>query len=337
MPFIGVPWAVEGGAENGAENARILAYAASGAGDGVITAADLRVTPTATASAAVAVSTGGAIIRCRTAGYASQSYVGSRPTADDTVPVPANGGAATAFHMVVAQVRNPWLAAETWPTPPSVTAGPYVGAYLLSNVGESAATDPVFARAYLRDRGLSAIPLAGLTLPPNTSSVLGSHIIDLRRLAQPKSQRRLLTYTPPARANVPGSWGVWIEPDGAAWELTVPEWATRVALNLTVHGAKCDKQSSSVDGKTNGALRIVFGDNNPVTTQTTRYDFDAPNNSGATRSSVGVADTIAVPVGFRDTLQPFRVEGDQEGGNQPLYVDTYSSVTLDVEFIETPI
>lgn len=333
MTFLPVPWAVEGGAENVTEGARILAYAATQAGDGVVGAGDLKVTPTATASAAVAVSTGAAIIRCRASGYAQQTYIASRPKADDFPAVAPVGGSGTRYDMVVAIVKNPWLASESWPKPVDVAKGPYVEAVVLSNVGEDAATDPVFARAYLRNLSLSAIPLAGLVLPAGTNSVLAGNIVDLRRIANPKTSRRLLVNTPAARANVPASWGSWIEPDD--WLVDVPEWATHMTFVATVLGAKLDKQSSTVDGSGYGQLRLQFGDNNPRYSTSTKYDFSAPKNSGATRGTVGVADTMLVPPEWRDTLQPLILQGDElEGGNQPLYVDTSSSAYITVEFTE---
>ena len=336
MTFNPVPWAVGGGAANTPESARQVAYLATQGNDGVAGFADLRVTQTPTASAAVAIATGAYVIPLRADNYQYQSYTGARPVADDFLPIPANGGAGVRCDLVVARVEDPNLATESWPAPSDPKFGPYVYPRVYTDVGAAVIASRGAARAFLRGLKHAAIPLAGLTLQASAQTVLTSSIVDLRSIAQPHAYRApALVYSPGSNVNVPGSWADWLAP--TLWTVDVPDWATHATLISTVHGARVDKQSGSTAGKTAGQLRVKFGtDGAAVLTQATLYDFDAPANSGTTRQTVAAADTVTLPPAYRGTAQRIYLQGDQTAGNQPLIADANTSAILDVEFTERP-
>lgn len=333
MGWEAVPWAIGGGAVISDHVLRTLAYAASDGNDGILGFPDLKVTATGTPGPSVDVAPGAAVLPVRTPNHPYQAYVGRCPTADN-VSIAATGAGAGRTDMVVAQVEDPYLTGEPWADPADPAIGPYMFTRVIQGVPSSAIASRAAARAHLASIARSAIPLAGITLPLSTATVLQSHINDLRSVANARRETRKVTYNPSSTFGLTSASEVeWFALPGS---VEIPAWATQVAVGVQIHGAAVQRFSTTVNGAAYGNIRARLGTSapGPVSTQTSSYDFDAPFQSGTTRYTVGAGDTVAIPAGYRGTTQSLSIRGLRTGGNKNLLVDTASAVVVDLEFLE---
>lgn len=337
MTWESVPWAVGGGAAHSPETSRLLAHIAAQGNEGVIGLNDLKVSALASPGAGVDVAPGAAAIPCRTPGYTYQMYAGRNPTIDPNIGVTATGAGAGRTDMVIVRVEDPWLPLEPWSDPVDIAAGPYIFSRVLSGVPSSAIVDNEAAKAYLATQNMSAVPLAGITLPVSTSAVLAGHINDLRNVANPRTKRGLFTYNPGAASQLTSATYVdW--PASASLAVAVPFWATKIVMVLTINGARIDRSSSSVAGTAVGRVRTVLGTAapGPVIGGGVAYDVLAPFADATARHTIGAGDTVDIPAGYRGTVQTLKVQGIKSSGNKNIYTDGTSSVTIQYEFQETP-
>lgn len=341
MGFDPVPWGVGGGALHTPEIFRVDAYLASDAGRGVLGPGDLKITQLGTPGASVQMAPGVALLPCRTSGYAYQSYI-ARAASSDTVGITATGAGAGRVDLVVARVEDPWLPTEPWADPVDPTVGPYVFLRVYSNVGAGSGTLPAVvtdfttAEAFLAAQGSSAIPLALVTLPASTATVLTAHITDLRRMGKPRKDRRLYTFNPGGVVNLTSASFVdW----SGSWSVDVPDWAVKAVIVARAGGARLDRSSVSVAGTATGQTRVRMGGSSgapAVATQGCNYDLEATINNVVARFDVSAGDTITVPSALRGTTTTVAIQGLKSAGNKNLYVDTGSFVTVDIEFQEAP-
>ncbi|MET9776134.1 hypothetical protein ABZ023_18070 [Streptomyces sp. NPDC006367] len=320
MPWDSVPWFTEGGAVHSSEVARLLAYAAFGGAEGVVGAGDLRVRALSSPGAEVQVTAGACAIVNRAAGAAYQAYAGRLPTAD-RAKVAATGVSARS-DLVVARVENPHSYGETWPDPSDPKVGPYIFTRVLSNVPKTT------TRVSQVRPGDSAIALARIDLPANTSSVTQAMITDLRSMVSPRRERVLYTAFPAAGSTLTYSDNKWHNWPGepARWNIDVPLWATRVKIVTTLAGFRFSRANVYA------AMQHVFGG---TLGQNTTIDDD--QGSGTRRSTVVIADNMYVPAAKRGTTQSLYLQtymSKAETGD--LTVDGSTSIIADVEFVEAP-
>lgn len=119
--FDGVPWMVGGGAKHSANIGRVLAYAATSGGEGVIAPNDLRVSPSSTPDAFVHVGVGAVAIPNRYGNARSESYIARASDVSD-IRVGSTGSSARS-DLIIARVRDPQYG---MPAPASVADGPYI-------------------------------------------------------------------------------------------------------------------------------------------------------------------------------------------------------------------
>lgn len=235
MTFEGVPWAIGGGAEVPVEAGRLVAYAATGGADGVSVAGDLKVLPLAVPGSSVRVVKGSALMPSRAAGVDQQSYA-VRNLSEEVVGVTATGSGSGRSDMVIVRVEDSTVAGEPWATPVDPVNGPYVFPRVLEGVPSSAIATNRAARDYLASQGMTAIPLAGITLPASTGTITSGMITDLRNLARPRSEIVTAHPAPP----VP-SWLSTIAVDvtwpGGGPTVDVPSWATHADVQVLIGGA----------------------------------------------------------------------------------------------------
>ncbi len=282
------PWFVGGGAQHSPEVARLLAYAATGGTEGIVTPGDLKVVPTDVPSSSVRVLAGAGLILSRAAGGSQQTYV-ARNVSEDVRTVTATGSGSGRNDLVIARIEDPYMAGEPWADPSDPKVGPYVFTRIVPNVAASVVANHESARAYLAAQGISGIPLAALILPSNTSTITAGMIRDLRKLALPRSSREVFMSAPsPESAMENTSGAVW--PDFRPI-VTVPTWATAAYVICTL---------SSV-GQRGGAAQGYFtavlgGGLNGITgfrASNIGYDLDAPAAGGSRH-------TLVVGGGFTD-------------------------------------
>lgn len=322
-----VPWMVGGGAQHSAEIGRLLGYAAFRANEGIVALTDFKVTALATPGATVQVAPGACAITNRALNQAYQSYV-ARNLATDTVSI-SPGGASARSDMVVIQIEDPYLAGEPWQAPAagSEPLGPYVFFRVISNV-------PATARKVSDVPGLSArtaLALARIDVPANATTITGSMIVDLRVVANPRSETQLYTFNPSVVTNVTSATMVdWV----GSWQVNIPAWASQVAISARVDGAGVDRSSSSVNGTAIGQVRAILGAT--LVTQPTGYDIDVPAAAKASRFAVGLGDTLAIAEALRGTTQTLKFQGLRSSGNKNLYADASSSCQVTLRFVEIP-
>ncbi|MYX26742.1 hypothetical protein GTY75_08675 [Streptomyces sp. SID8381] len=314
-----VPWFTEGEAEHSSEVARLLAYAAFGGAQGVVGSGDLAVKALSSPAAQVQVRPGACAIINRATGATYQAYAGRLP-ASDTVNIGATGASARS-DLIVARVENPYSYGETWPLPSDPVAGPYIFSRVISNVPKTT-TDVRQVRP-----NDSAITLARIDIPANTSAITQAMIKDLREMVSPRRDRRIYTAFPGSLSTLGYSdnkWHNW--PGAAAWDIDVPSWATRMKIIMTFAGFRMTR--SNVFARMQTKFGSLLG-------QDTYIDDDSGN--GTRRSTIVLADNYAVASSMRGTTQKLTVQTymyKSETGD--VSVDGGTSIIADVEFVESP-
>lgn len=315
MGWDSVPWFVEGGAEHSSEVTRLMAYAAFGGSQGIVGTSDLQVRALSSPAASVQVMTGACAILNRATGGAYQAYAG-RMISADKVSIAATG-VSPRSDLIVARVENPYSYGETWPLPSNAKEGPYIFTRVISGVANW-----VTNVRQVRPND-SAITLARVDLPANTSAVTGAMIKDLRQLVQPRKERELHTASPPNDQNWFGDKGSWVQWPGAArWRVDVPSWATtaRVVLNL----AGVQVINGSIWGGTAFRLGSIQGQSVWAESSTARINMIS-------------ADTLWIPPEMRGTTQWLEglvfLDSKNPGG---LQADNATTAIADVEWSQVP-
>ncbi|MFH8466054.1 hypothetical protein [Streptomyces sp. NPDC017991] len=320
MAWDSVPWFTEGGAEHSSEVARLLAYAAFGGAEGVVGSADLQVKALSTPAAAVQIRTGACALINRAQGGAYQAYAARLPVADQ-VPIAATGVSARS-DLIVARVENPYSYGETWPNPSNPKIGPYVYTRVISGVSKTT-TSVRQVRS-----GDSAIALARIDIPANTTTVTQAMIKDLRSMVAPRRDRRIYTAFPGTLSTLTYSdnkWHNW-PGDPARWDIDVPAWATRLKIITTIAGLRMTKADVYA------SMQNVFG---TIQGQNTVIDDDTGNQTR--RQTIVIADNMSISSALRGTTQRLYLQtymSKSETGD--LSVDGSTSIVADVEFVEAP-
>ncbi|GAA2842833.1 hypothetical protein ACFQ0M_48100 [Kitasatospora aburaviensis] len=291
MPWDSVPWFIEGSAEHSSQVARLLAYNSVGGAEGVIGPNDLRVRALAAPGQQVEVLTGACSILNRAAGAQYEAYAG-RMIAIDKIPITPTGPAARS-DLVIARVENPYLLGETWPQPSTPATGPYIYTRVISGV-------PAGTTSIRQVRpGDSAITLARIDIPPNTSSVLPGYVKDLRKVARPRTEERTYTIIGyPEYSYIDktdGGWKNW--PERATWNLDIPDWAVTATITTNLSGLRL-----SINNVYVGMRHVLAG-------QTGAYsELDDDGGTGFRRADKLLADNFAVPAAWRGTTQTLLIQ-----------------------------
>lgn len=329
MAFDSTPWFVGGGAQHSPEIARALAYAATGGAEGVVGATDLKVTQLPTPGTSVRLSAGAAIMLNRSAGAggssafgSTQSYVGRAPTATD-IAVDPTTSAGGRTDLVVVRVEDPQYAPWTAPADP-VTAT-YFRPFIVKGVPAATKT------AAELNLGYPAVALAKITLPASTATVTNSHITDLRRIARPRSERRLIPVYQSGNSALNQAAGVWQNwPLVASLNLEVPDWATVLRAKLDIGGVQ------QLVGSIQGAIRLNF---QGTYTQQVGYDFNWTGTPA--RHTLIQGGEIPITDAQRAAgVANLKSEGMRSGtwvSGATLQADPWTTGFFDVEFTERPL
>jgi len=312
MALESVPWFVGGGAEHSPDVARMVAYAATNGAGGVLGSLDFRVTPLPTPGTSVRVAAGGGVIPngyLAAPDFGKQSYVARAASVTD-VPITATGSGSARSDFVVLRLDDPQFGGQI---PVDVVNGPYVRFAVITNVGSTATTLPALS--------YPALLLARIDLPPSTGTVQESHIVDLRKIANPRRTRELYNTQPTAISTIAtNAWTDWTPQ--ANRTLTIPSWATQ--MKVLGHISSVAPASAA----TLGVLRFAFG---TLFGQQITFDLDA-----STRATLLTADTLAIPAAMRNTNAILKLQAARSSGTGNVKTDTASTVVWDVEFLEVP-
>ncbi|GAO08684.1 hypothetical protein TPA0598_04_03200 [Streptomyces lydicamycinicus] len=307
MALIQPPLMVNG-ATHSARVMRMMARNLARASEGVIEGDDLKVRQLVTPSSGVRVGDGAAIITGATS--KSQGSYTLFNVGDSTVPIAATGSSAR-NDLLILRVEDPEYEGTLDP------AKDAIGHYeVVPGVSSTQTVVP---------SGYSAIPLARVNIPANTATITDSMITDLRRIANPRRDRKLYTSFPSSLSELKyqdGKWHTW--PTAASWQVSIPVWATSAKVVVTIAGLRM--YDNSIWAKMQTVLGSDFGEDTLI---------DDNQGTSVRRQTVVIADNISISASQRGTTQKLYLQTfmyKQETGN--LSVDTGTSIILDVEFSE---
>ena len=321
-----VPYLVGGGFEHSAEVMRAMLAASTSGAEGIVNAGDFKVQPLSVPGTSVRVAPGNALIRNSYGGGGAQTYA-CRAGSETEVPIEATGSAGSRTDLIVARIDDPTYQGGVF-DPLTFEAARFE---VIKGVPASTKTVAGLGLSY------PAIALARVKLPASTGTVTAAMITDLRSVALPRIQRHLFTHNlsneetdainPPVGDEMGEAW------PNVFWEFSIPTWATRVRVRALLGGVRVEEKSPNNYGN----LFVRFG--TVPTGFSTQYGrWDNSMAGGITRQTFMVADDRTVPSSFRgiDTRAYIRATRKNNNSNVPL-LDTFSSISLDLEFYETAV
>lgn len=295
-------WAIDG-VEVPAAVARAVAYASSGGAEGVVEPDGLKVASLDVPSTQVRVLPGAALVLNRYPGGSLQTYAVLEQV-QQTLPVVATGSSGGRSDLVIVRVTD----TEYGSGDPGSTFE------IVQGVPDASGAE------YAATLGYPAVALARIDIPASTATITSDMIVDLRRVALPRTKRVVINREIVAPTGVESStFTEW--PDAGA-SVEVPSWATTAIFRVETLAAHWGPNVT-------GELRIMFGDLG-VVRQAYNLDLDAGASVRVPMVCAGQAD---IPQAQGETrmlrLQARRTAGT---GYIASRVDAY--YILEVEFLE---
>lgn len=320
--FDPVPYAVNGGTVD-ADNLRIAAHDGS---EGVLTATDLKVHALSPAGPQVAIDPGAARILNRSQGGANQTYtVNARELSK--LDVLATGPVGRS-DMVIVRIEDPQYA--PWPEPPEGEEPnyQYTVPIVIPNVSATA------AKASDLNLNYSAIALARIDIPANTTVITDAMIKPMRKVARPRRQREVRVFSP-AGASVStlnDTNGNRIHFPLLTELVPCPEWATEVKMVVTV-GNLLHK------GDITGHMRAEYGWNGVDPYLATEFSgihhVDNTSVGEGDRVTLVIGGELKIPAAFRGKSHYVRTGSvGNDGSSGSVKADEWVSIVVDLEFVE---
>lgn len=318
MALDNTPWAVGGGAQLSVEVARTIAYASTRGSEGIVGLGDLKVQAQTVPTTTVRVSPGAGLILNRYAGGGQQSY-GLRNATQTDVAITATGSGGGRTDLVVARVLDPQYEGAA---PGDPVTFQYAKLSVIQGVPSGTKT------AKELNLGYPAIALAKITLPSSTATVTSAMITDLRRVAQPRRERAMVTIFPDATRTMPtGSYASWPIGAGQRPLVSVPDWATRVDIVAHLSGVKFVQGGGALSA---AGIKTGFGSTAPA--QNGILVQDAADTSG--RYHYTLVGTHIIDSSLRGTDQLIDLLGVRSTGSGVWSADNQTSIVIDWEFSE---
>lgn len=299
MTWQGVPWFIGGGAQHPPEVARLLAHIASGGAEGVIGAGDLQVRALNVPGAGIRVMPGAGVLQSKFAGAGQQAYLVRNPD-EDVVMVAATGSSGGRTDLVAVIVEDPQYAGQ--PVPASIEDGPYVRTRVYTNVSAVVKTMTSEQAMALVAPGQTGYALAAYTLGDSDGTIEQADIVDLRGKPTPRTQvhTRMLNLPGAAVNTVLGFAAMATFPAEAHWDIPVPTWAVKVALELQASGIEVT-EDGTLGGDWQGTARVALG---ALVTEESEVRPSPPKQAGNTDTfGYLCAGEVKVPVAMRGTTQ----------------------------------
>jgi len=301
------------GATHPAQQFRMLVRDLGNGAEGITQGDDLKVTQRSTPGGGVTVGDGSGLVRGRANTFQGHYSVCNIGAVD--VDIAATGAGAGRSDMVIVRVEDPEYEGSL---DPQVDEIAYFD--VISNVSSSATAIP---------DGRTGIPLARIDIPASTSTITSAMITDLRKVANPRRQRSLLTQSPTGMSTGIGSSTTYSYFSTAAgWNIPIPDWATKVIVKIDVSPIRYAL------GDFWGQISATFGSSLP----TQSIFLDDNQGTGVRRIPAIIADTLTLPASYRGTTQLLRVRaaGLNAGQAGRIYVDSGTTLAADVQFEEAP-
>jgi hypothetical protein len=298
------------GATHSAQQFRMLVRDLANGAEGITQGDDLKVAQRATPGGGVLVGDGSAVVRGRANTFQGSYAACNIGSVDVTVAATGSGGGRS--DMLILRVEDPEYEGTVNPA-----TGQVAYFQIISGVSSSATAIP---------DGRTGIPLARIDIPVSTSTITNAMIVDLRKCANPRRQRRMYTHSPSGDSALIGASTTYsyfsTEPGQS---ISVPDWATTARIRVDV----CPLRYSVADYF--GNLSATFGAS--LTLQTTGLDDN--QGAGIRKIPAICADTLTVPSAYRGTTQLLRAQANGNSGNAGrINVTSSTTFVYDVEFEE---
>lgn len=313
MTWEGVPWMIAGG-EHSAEVGRVLAYAASGGGEGVIGPTDCKVVASAIPDGNVHIQPGAIGALNRFAGGGQQSYL-MRNVGDEAIALTAQGSAGVRYDLVAVIVEDPQYAGQ--PVPPSVPDGPYLRTVVYEGVTSTT------RKLEEVDPNQTGYALARVKFDASDGTVNPVDITDLRELLAPRIKQVKKMFNAETAANNIGS-AYELVPPGATWDVEIPTWASHVQLEAQWSGITC--LDTGADGGTAGGHAIVsLG---AIETPAAVWYENAVGPGRQTRMTHMAAEESSISEALRGTTQPLQAKMRKTTGSGMNVRSDYGSTVV---------
>lgn len=322
-------WAVTG-AQSSARIARLQLQSGTASGNGVVGMDHLRVLPLPVPGTAVRATSGGATILGQESAFQGSYFAFN--VGDEDIPISPTGSGGGRSDLVVLRVEDPNIDGTPWGH--DVTVDPVYYFRVIEGVSSTATEPPA---------GMTAAALARIDLPPNTATITAEMITDVRRPANPRSQRTLRVQRGGTQAgggwdeagNIVDDYERWPQHD---WSVTIPEWATQVQVLANWDNAFYDPKGGTTGAHdARGLLRVGLVGSQTVYTTESAYNFNptAPNNGY--RCSAANRDQISIPAALRGQTVQVRMYAKGTAGQLGrLVADNYANFSVDLQFLELP-
>ncbi|WP_449281259.1 hypothetical protein [Leucobacter sp.] len=335
---------IGGGAEHTAEMVRRDSYAKLKGAEGICELADLRVLQTPTAGGNVRVTIGSGYMTSRYAGAIRESYMGSVVT-EEVVPIPQNDTGSVRRDLIVMRVEDPFVQGSPWPDPGAGIEDPaeaeearagaaYVHIRRIPSV-PAGTTRLQDVPGYEND---TAITLARVDLPGQTSQVIQAMIVDLRSLHTPRELTEVRAYQASSpdfdmpveyiESSTGETWPHFAENAGIL-SVDLPDWGVLAKVVYTISG-----YSFAAGSPARGRFwfRIApLANPDGVESQHTMWAADRPG-------PIRVSQTVRIPKELRGTRQKFYPRARRDAGTpaQGPGADWATNVDFQVTFEEIP-
>lgn len=325
-------WAIDGARMNSAL-ARTQAYHASGGGEGIVGARDLKVTALGSPGQGFQIAAGAGSVLNRYQGIyqTNQCYtvtnLGVETVASDSMPALNPSDQAYLVAIVIgdpefSQSGHPWMTDDD-PAEGTEETFNYVRVTLIPCGPTETALSPSYSAP--------ALVLARINIPANITVITNAMITDLRALARARTKvdQSIVNIATPSSLNSDTAFARWPDVDIAA--LRVPIWATRAMLVGWVEGVKKTKAVTTSVIPYITTLSLGFGSN------TTSMDEPVPSGP-SDRMIIMLSSTWDVST-LAGLIATFQVQAKNltSAMNGGLTVDTYSSITFQIVWAEVPI
>ncbi|GAA2136673.1 hypothetical protein GCM10009760_16320 [Kitasatospora kazusensis] len=307
MTLIQPPMMVHGGTHP-ARAFRMMVRDLARGSQGVTEGNDLKVSSTATPGAGVRVGDGSAVVRGATFGQGAYTQYN---VGDASVPIAPTAGTGRS-DLLCLRVEDPEY--EGGRNPATDQIGYF---HVIPNVPATTSTPPT---------GMTAIPLARITLPPNCATVTDAMITDLRQIANPRRERKLQIINGFTPSVFPADAGVWQPnwPPNGVVNVDVPAWAVSANFVTTLAGLR-------VYGETFIGFR-----NNWAGAPGAEFQVDTDTITAYSNVNVLASDTPRITAPMRGTRQQLRLQGGRynwwaKGGAE---VNSSTALIFDTEFLE---
>lgn len=298
-------------------------WESTGGTEGISTPAALRVTALSTPGGAVNIRTGG--------GRALNRYLGDDPQetysfvndATDTLEIPPTGAASGRTDRIIARIDDWHFSGATEPEDPD------------------AETYCRFARvSTLTGLKYPFIPLARIEIPASTATITQDMITDLRVMASPKWEQRILPIPALAvdtgmRLTATDETGEYF-PNGlnntlGPADIDIPSWATRVQVECTWTGVRYEGGTAPW-----GRFWVEWGESTGTSTRdlsTQRFRFDSPGGNNM-RINWILGDDRFIPKKYRGTRQRFAPKATLDGDDAGVIMDALSGMLWRFTFLQ---